>query len=150
LRGVDVYIVLSDAGARAGGLSPIDAQYANGWTQVQVARKIRDAVAAGGPTGAALRALLCAKLHVAPLRFAADGLWADGVPPANHAKLVFVDDQAFYIGSQNQYDANLTEFGYIVDDARAARQLGREYWDKVWQWSSRAAVSGSEAASCQL
>jgi len=34
-------------------------------------------------------------------------------------RVVIADDQAFYIGSQNLYPANLAELGYIVDDATA-------------------------------
>jgi phosphatidylserine/phosphatidylglycerophosphate/cardiolipin synthase-like enzyme len=153
-RGVDVYIIVSNQGARAGGLPPWDAQYNNGWSVTQVAQKIHDYMIAhplpNAPTGAALRALLCQRLHVAPLRFSPEGTWAGGVPAANHAKLVLIDDQAFYIGSQNQYIADLTEFGYIVDDARAAGELYRDYWAPAWQYSSVAAVTGGEAASCSL
>lgn len=152
-HGGDVYIVVSDYGAGAGGLPMTEAQYNNGWTVLEVAQHLRDQIVAnppaGMPSGAALRALLCQHLHIAPLRFAADGTF-DGTVPGNHAKLLMADDQAFYIGSQNQYDANLTEFGYIVDDTRAAAELKRDYWDHVWQWSSRLAVSGAEASSCQL
>src|SRR5207253_1174524 len=103
---------------------------------------------AGMPTGAALDDLLCAHLHIAPLRFSAETAFPDGVSYPNHAKLVFVDDQAFYIGSQNLYNAGLTEFGFLVDDTTAAATLRTDYWDHLWASSSRAAVTGSEAARC--
>jgi hypothetical protein len=129
VRGVDVYIVVSNPTCRAGGLSPLQAQYANGWTVAQVAQKIRDYMianpVANQPSGDALRALSCQKLHVTSIRSSPSGTWPGGVTAANHAKLVFVDDQAFYIGSQNEYVADLTEFGYLVDDKRAAAQARR-------------------------
>src|SRR4029079_7377950 len=40
-RGVDVYIVLSNPGAVAGGLSAPSAGYSNGWSLDEVARRIR-------------------------------------------------------------------------------------------------------------
>ena len=57
-----------------------------------------------------------------------------------------VDGRAFYIGSDNMYPVNLQEFGYIVDDAKAAQQLTDAYWTPLWQWSSKAAVSGPGVA----
>ncbi|HEX4457072.1 MAG TPA: hypothetical protein VIA18_03835 [Polyangia bacterium] len=54
----------------------------------------------GQPSSDALRALLCQKLHVTSIRFSPSGMWPGGVTAANHAKLVFVDNQAFYIYSR--------------------------------------------------
>src|SRR5262249_18042579 len=102
------------------------------------------------PTGTALRDLICQRFHLAPLRFSSEDAFPDGVPYPLHAKFVMVDDQAFYIGSQNQYDAGLTEFGFMTDDARAGYTVVNTYWKNIWQQSSRRAVSGTEAASCSL
>src|SRR5205823_1705255 len=106
-----------------GGLLAGSATYSNGYTAGDVMKKL----AAYGkahpdlvPAGADVGALLCAKLHAATLRPSADDAWPDGAGFANHAKLAIVDDRAFYMGSQNWYPANLAEFGYVVDDARAA------------------------------
>jgi phosphatidylserine/phosphatidylglycerophosphate/cardiolipin synthase-like enzyme len=41
--------------------------------------------------------------------------WANGQPFSNHAKLVAVDDEAFYIGSQNLYPGRFQELGVIVE-----------------------------------
>jgi phosphatidylserine/phosphatidylglycerophosphate/cardiolipin synthase-like enzyme len=153
-RGVDVYIVLSNTNATAGGLSATAASYSNGWTMQDVARQIRDYLAQhpqpGAPTGAALNALLCQKLHIAPLRFSSDEAFPDGTPLPNHAKLVLVDDRAFFVGSQNLYNAGLTEFGFITDDAARGAELRDQYFAPLWSYSSRAAVTGSEAAQCAL
>jgi phosphatidylserine/phosphatidylglycerophosphate/cardiolipin synthase-like enzyme len=40
---------------------------------------------------------------------------ANGQPFSNHAKLVAVDDEAFYIGSQNLYPGRFQELGVIVE-----------------------------------
>ena len=153
LRGVDVYIVLSDLNATAGGLPITQATYSNGWTPADVGNHIKSTLAAmqGAPTGAALDALLCSKLHLAPFRYnATESTWPDGTPFASHTKAVEVDGQAIYLGSHNMYPADLQEFGYIVDDSRVTAQWLSQYWASVWQYSSSAAVSGTEAKSCAL
>jgi hypothetical protein len=59
-----------------------------------------------------------------------------------------VDDRTFYIGSDNMYPVNLQEYGYIVDDPKAAAELIAAYWTPLWEWSSRAAVSGPGVEPC--
>lgn len=145
LGGGDAYIVLSNYGAD--GLSKAD--YSNDVPVADVARKI-GAVAQSRSKlpAAALNTLLCQHLHVAPLRFGPDAAWPDGHPIGNHSKFWMVDDHVFYIGSDNMYPSDLQEFGYIIDDRAAAARVWRDYWEPLWKWSSRAAISGSEAASC--
>ena len=46
------------------------------------------------------------------------------------------------------YPVNLQEFGYIVDDRKAAAELLDAYWNPLWQWSQRAAVSGDGVEHC--
>lgn len=150
-RGVEVFIVVSNENASAGGLSPLEAQYWNGWSLHDIARRIRDFMerTPGVPKGAALRELLCEKLHVASLRYGPDATWPSGVPFASHDKGIAVDEQGFYVGSQNLYPAGLQEFGYIVDDSRATRTYLNAVWSNVWQYSQTAAISG-RGATCQL
>jgi hypothetical protein len=153
MRGVDVYIVLSDLDATAGGLPVTEATYSNGWTPADVGNHIKGYMQSnvGYPTGAALDALLCSKLHLAPFRYNAnESTWPDGTPFASHTKIVEVDAQAVYIGSHNMYPANLQEFGYVVDDSNVTGQWLSQYWNTVWQYSSTAAVSGPEAKTCAL
>ncbi|MFO1060035.1 MAG: hypothetical protein U1E53_24090 [Dongiaceae bacterium] len=145
--GGDVYIVLSNLGAEGRSKS----SYSNGVPLEAVADRIAEAVARrGGPTGAAATALLCRHLHLAPFRFGPDATWPGNQAIANHGKFWMVDDRAFYIGSDNMYPVDLQEFGYILDDAAAAATLRRRYWDPLWQWSSRAAISGDDAPRCRL
>jgi phosphatidylserine/phosphatidylglycerophosphate/cardiolipin synthase-like enzyme len=150
-RGVEVFVVVSNPDSAAGGLSPIEAQYWNGWSLLDIARRIRDYMerTPGLPKGAALRELLCAKLHVARLRYGSDATWPSGVPFANHDKTLAVDEQAFYMGSHNLYPAGLQEFGYIVDDSRATRTYLSAAWSNIWQFSQTTAITGS-GVSCQL
>lgn len=50
----------------------------------------------------------------------------------NHAKIVMVDDEAFYIGSDNAYGAGLAEFGLIIDDEERTEDFKTNYWDVLW------------------
>ena len=59
-----------------------------------------------------------------------------------------VDDRVFYIGSDNMYPVNLQEFGYIIDDRKGADAMLESYWNPLWQWSKRAAVSGDGVDKC--
>jgi len=145
VRGVDVQLVVSEPTASVGGLGALEAPYSNGWALARLVDEIVDRAAdqPGAPTGAALDALVCARLRIAPLRFSDDDAFPGGGAPGNHAKLVLVDDRAFHIGSQNLYPAGLTEYGFIVEDVAAAATLRADYWDPLWAASSRRAVSGA-------
>lgn len=152
----DIYIVLSNPGAK--GKSGMT--YSNNVSLQQLARHLRREVqrrfeahdplsrweVRRGPDP--VNALLCSRVHLAPYRFGPDASWPGGVPIANHAKFWMVDGRTFYIGSDNMYPVNLQEFGYIVDDARAAQQVSDAYWTPLWQWSSKAAVSGPGVENC--
>src|SRR5262249_20566807 len=89
-RGVDVQIVVSNKDATAGGLTPSVGSYSNGWSTDDVLAHIRDYATAHGMT----RTQVCAKLHVAPLRYSDEQTFPDGKVFPNHAKLVLVDEQA--------------------------------------------------------
>ncbi|CAB4619597.1 unannotated protein [freshwater metagenome] len=51
-----------------------------------------------------------------------------------------VDSEAFYVGSQNLYPNQLTEFGYMIDDADAAGQLRSSLLDPILRYSLPAKV----------
>ncbi len=151
-----VYIVLSNRGA----LGDSGSSYDNGVSLLAFARHLRameqKRVDARDPKERyeitrgpdPINALLCSHVHLAPLRFGPDAAWPGGKTIANHAKLWMVDDRFFYIGSDNIYPVNLQEFGYIVDDRKAATELLDAYWNPLWQWSQRAAVSGEGVEPC--
>jgi hypothetical protein len=152
----DIYIVLSNQAAMGNSGS----FYSNDVSLAQLALHIRDALqerlyrrdpqsryaVRTGPDPA--NAMLCNRLHLAPLRFGPDDKWPGNHPIAVHAKFWMIDDRAFYVGSDNMYPVNLQEFGYIVDDTGAARELLDAWWGPMWQWSQRAAVSGPEVKDC--
>lgn len=151
-----VYIVLSNRGASGN----TGQSYSNDVSFAAFARHLRDKVqkqvdardpmaryqVRKGPDP--INALLCTHIHLAPLRFGPDASWPRGEAIGNHAKLWMVDDRLFYIGSDNVYPVNLQEFGYIVDDRRAAAEVLEAYWNPLWQWSKRAALSGEDVDSC--
>jgi phosphatidylserine/phosphatidylglycerophosphate/cardiolipin synthase-like enzyme len=137
-----VFIVLSNLGAAGNSGS----SYSNGISLAAFARHLQEV--ARQRTGHAMEEQLCRNLHLAPLRFGPDAKWPHDRPIANHAKLWMVDRRVFYVGSDNFYPVNLQEFGYIVDDRKAAAELVTSYWQPLWEWSSRAAVSGEGVANC--
>ena len=152
----EINIVLSNEGAVGNSGSA----YSNDIPLERVARTLRDALqrrferndplmryeVRRGPDP--VNAILCERITLAPFRFGPDAKWPGGRPIANHSKLWMVDDRAFYIGSDNMYPVNLQEYGYIVDDPAAARELIDSYWKPLRQWSRLAAVSGPGVKDC--
>ena len=123
--------------------------YDNGWTPAAVAKKFVDVAKDRPdllPKGTDPRALICSKLQLMRLRSSASETWPDGNTVANHAKVIMVDDKAFYVGSQNAYSANLTEFGYIVDNEAATRAFVASYLGNAEKYSRRTAISGPGVA----
>jgi phosphatidylserine/phosphatidylglycerophosphate/cardiolipin synthase-like enzyme len=143
----NVYIVLSNDLARAG---PDGVYYTTGTSLTTTALRIAQEVSAqpGAPFGKALVDLLCSNLHLTTLRFGPSDKWPNAYAFANHAKFFMIDDRVFYIGSENLYPSDLVEYGVFVSDSAAVRQVREQYWDKLWQYSSRVAISGSEARKC--
>lgn len=152
----DIYIVLSNLGAKGKSGST----YSNDVTLKTLAKHLHQEVQRrferdDPPSRYEIRrgpdpvnAMLCDHVHLAPFRFGPDDSWPGGDPFATHAKFWMVDGHVFYIGSDNMYPVNLQEYGYIVDDTRAAQELTDAYWTPLWQWSSKAAVSGPEVKDC--
>lgn len=152
----DVYIVLSNEGSVGNSGS----SYSNDVSLKELARHIRELVqrrieAADPKERFSMRAgpdpvnaLLCEHVFLAPMRFGPDSKWPGGAAIANHAKFWMVDDRTFYIGSDNMYPVNLQEYGYIVDDRKAAGEILEAWWNPLWQWSQRAAVSGRGVDKC--
>jgi phosphatidylserine/phosphatidylglycerophosphate/cardiolipin synthase-like enzyme len=143
----DVYLVLSSDGAVGRSKST----YSNGVKIDAVADKMLEVAASHSSLSKpALVDLLCQHFHLAPFRFSSDAEWPGKAPIGNHGKFWMVDDRYFYIGSDNLYPVDLQEFGYIVDDAAAAAEIKRDYWNPLWRWSKAAAISGFDAPKCSL
>lgn len=146
IRGCDVYIVLSNDLGKSGS----GTLYSFG-TIAGTADEIKKDVKSepGAPQGTKLTDLLCNKLHLTTLRFGPSDQWPD--PPyefANHSKFFMVDDKVFYVGSENLYPADLIEYGVFISDPAAVQQMREEYWDQLWMYSKRVAISGSDAPAC--
>lgn len=89
------------------------------------------------------------RVFLMPLRFSSRGhVWkAPGQKDriaGLHAKVYQIDDQGFYVGSDNMYrsgtDAGLQEFGYFVDSQEETIKFQRAYWDQLWTHSNSARV----------
>jgi phosphatidylserine/phosphatidylglycerophosphate/cardiolipin synthase-like enzyme len=134
-RGVTVDVVVSNPGS-FGGKGTTDADsYSNGWALSDLSTGLMrraDQIMRGHD------AEMCQRVHFSTVRSSTAATWPNGRPLANHAKVVIVDDQAFYVGSQNLYDADLAEYGVIVDDQDATRQFIGDYWSKLSSFSSAA------------
>jgi hypothetical protein len=144
LAGVEVFLVLSERGASNASGVPY------GWniTLQQMANEILARAKAKKPNEN-VAATLCTNFHLATLRFSGEDIWTrTGQKPGNHAKVWIVDDEAFYVGSDNLYPATLQEFGYIIDDKTTTAAFLGDYWNSMWHNSSRTAVSGDATKSC--
>ncbi len=149
VRGVDIEIVLSTPNSVPGGLGSASANYGNGWTTEDVV----DAMLVWFedntgllPLGTTAEEVLCDHFRPAVVRVSDEATWADEVNIGNHAKFFIVDDVAFYLGSQNLYEADLAEWGVIVDSPEMTAEILTEYWDPMWGWS-RATVALPEGCA---
>jgi PLD-like domain len=141
-RGVDVSIVISNVD---GGL--FTTSYSHGWTPTETAQQLADYMKTKKelfPAGTDILGALCTKLHVAGLRVANMDKWADGKVFSNHSKFLMIDQQAFYVGSQNLYVSDLAEFGFIVDSADAAKTAYDTFWGPLWSYSQNDAVPAAD------
>lgn len=148
-RGVQVYIVQTNPDAKSGA----SAAYSTGMPPAAVMSSMMN-IATNLEQGprykrvAAAQTYLCSNVHLTTIRFGPDEEWPGGKKIGNHAKVWIVDDKIFYVGSDNIYPASLQEFGYIIDDAGAMETFLKDYWNPLWQASSRVALSGNATGPC--
>jgi phosphatidylserine/phosphatidylglycerophosphate/cardiolipin synthase-like enzyme len=153
VHGVSVSMVLSSPDSVPGGLSAYEGGYHNGWTTAEVAQALEAWFEENPGVAAAdqdVHQLICEGLGLAWLRFSEDDSWAEGIGVGNHSKMFIVDEQAFYIGSQNLYPADLQEFGLIVDDPSLTAELLSAYWEPLWEHSKATTISGPESEHCSF
>jgi phosphatidylserine/phosphatidylglycerophosphate/cardiolipin synthase-like enzyme len=143
--GIPIKIVLSSYGTKPGG-------YSNGYHVADVADMFTQMLEKNQHLSAAdARQMLCNDVGLAEIRNDPNALtWQNGTSFYNHAKLVAVDDQAFYIGSDNLYPSALQELGLIVDDRPAAAQLKQAYLDPLWNNSRKGALIDPQANRCSM
>lgn len=142
-RNVNIYIVLSNVDALAGGLEYADAQYYGNKIE-EINQKMQTTlVNIFGKTVNQANQIITQYFHVAHIRYSTDERYpgverypgSNQIP--NHAKTIIVDDTVFYIGSQNSYDSNLAEFGFIVESSKKTQEYLTQYWNPLWQQSLR-------------
>jgi hypothetical protein len=149
-RDVDVYVVVSDSDTKMGY---------GGDTIEKTAKEFYDTIGkVSGLKGQQLVDLCARKVHIAVLRFVEKKpgddpntywkwLLADlktRQSPANHAKVWIVDDEIFYVGSDNAYTSafkvipnpgGFQEFGYIISGTAEVQDFLDNYWNKLWKYS---------------
>lgn len=138
-RGVEIKAVLSNPNAFAGGLGS-SAPYGGEQPSIIYA-KLRLAMTKHlGITDDNARVLIKKFVSIGSFRYSSqedcypknqEDPPTEMTPISNHAKTIMVDNQLFYIGSQNQYLSNVCEFGYFVESADKAEEYKKNYWDGV-------------------
>jgi phosphatidylserine/phosphatidylglycerophosphate/cardiolipin synthase-like enzyme len=143
VEGVPIKIVLS---ADRGG------DYSNGWQAANVGQVLLEMVQRNeGLSEGDARRRICQDVGLANIRNSANAdKWGDGTKFYNHAKVVAVDDRAFYIGSGNLYPSGLQELGFIVEDPTAAAQLKSWYLDPMWTNSRPGARIDPQTGHCDF
>jgi phosphatidylserine/phosphatidylglycerophosphate/cardiolipin synthase-like enzyme len=67
--------------------------------------------------------------------------YSDDSQAANHSKVYIIDEDCFYVGSDNMYVSahkeGLQEFGYLIEDQKETRKFIAEYWNQLWQYSGK-------------
>eukprot|EP00928_Gymnodinium_smaydae_P045600 TRINITY_DN30378_c0_g1_i1.p1 TRINITY_DN30378_c0_g1~~TRINITY_DN30378_c0_g1_i1.p1 ORF type:complete len:614 (-),score=68.22 TRINITY_DN30378_c0_g1_i1:259-2046(-) len=146
-NGAHVQLVLSDAYARPNKVTFVEGNYGNGWSLKTIRKAFKYFIWRHKKmnifkTNRTVNMVLDEQLQLATLRYSdVKDHWKPHSSVttseyhnrfANHAKLYIIDDELFYIGSQNLYSADLAEFGFIVDDQEVTKELLRNYWIRLW------------------
>lgn len=93
---------------------------------------------------------LNSKLTLATLSFSDNGAnkWLSNgkeIEAGNHAKVYIIDDEYFYVGSDNFYQSyykeGLQEFGYLVEGQKETQGFLDNYWNKLWGYSQHRKVA---------
>lgn len=136
-KGVDVEILLSNPHSVPAGLSMTEANYGNGWSCVDVASEIIKEIQKQFPDAeeTALAEKVQDNLRICFLRCANGNAYDDGATKGMHAKHFMVDDICAYVGSQNLYVCDLSEWGVVIDNAEQTEAMKASYWDPMWEQS---------------
>jgi phosphatidylserine/phosphatidylglycerophosphate/cardiolipin synthase-like enzyme len=147
---VEVTIIISDTGAANGSGQPY-AGYGVDDTALELRRLVASLTGLSGPS---LTRLMEQYAHVGPVRqyprqpgdpAAESWKWRKSgskpVEPGNHAKTYIIDDETYYVGSDNAYPIPLNEdghmeFGYLIAGAEVTKTFLITYFDVFWGYSS--------------
>lgn len=143
VNGVAVTIIVSNPDAKpSGSIGILEPEGSYAGPDVPALRALIVKYVAAKVGAKSASDMSCRLLTVAPLRVNASAMWPGQTgskgQPGLHTKLYMVDDEAFYIGSQNLYPNQLAEFGYIVEDRDATMQIKQSLVDPMVEWSSAA------------
>jgi phosphatidylserine/phosphatidylglycerophosphate/cardiolipin synthase-like enzyme len=88
------------------------------------------------------------KLTLATLYYSDDKRWKVGgrwFDAGNHCKVYIIDEDCFYVGSDNFYPSlhkeGLQEFGFLVEDKNETQNFTATYWDNLWKYSEKGRLS---------
>lgn len=145
---VKIQIVVSSPGATQGAAAP----YSNMKKMTEISDILLRKLAKNeGLSTTQAKQMVCQNLQLAPLNIASGvTAWENGNTIANHSKTIAVDGAAFYIGSKNLYPASLQDFGYIVENAKAAGEYYQYYQQPMWNNSKGSAVVDFERGVCAI
>jgi phosphatidylserine/phosphatidylglycerophosphate/cardiolipin synthase-like enzyme len=130
-------------------LSNPKTSYSNDYSPGEVASTLTDFIAAQQRTSLAnARSMVCSDVRLTTIRSIDRPTWPNGSLFRNHAKVVAVDDSAFYIGSENLYPARLQELGFIVESQAASATLRSEYLEPLWRESEPGAIIDPATGRC--
>lgn len=142
MRGLRLRVIQSDTDIGVNDYTLVNYQYAH---ELLIQNVIDYANQKGfkAPGGQSPRTYFCKLVEYAPIRYVpGKSRWDREKGYGSHAKLMIVDDSAFYMGSHNYYTANLQEFGIIVTDQALTKALQEQYWQPLWN------VSQGSVANC--
>ncbi len=67
--------------------------------------------------------------------------YSAGLDGANHSKVYIIDEDSFYIGSDNFYASlfaeGLQEFGFLIEDKNETKKFIDDYWSNLWKYSKK-------------
>jgi phosphatidylserine/phosphatidylglycerophosphate/cardiolipin synthase-like enzyme len=125
-REVDIEIILSNPNSIPNDLSPLEANYGNGWSCNDVASEIIKRIKkefkrefkinanGGNDHSAQIRKKVEDNLRICFIRHVNNkNKHSDGMNIGLHSKYFIIDDIASYTGSQNLYECDLAEWGML-------------------------------------
>lgn len=154
VNGIELTLIISDDGATNSSGAPYSG-YGVAKTAELIASEVRRIT---GKSGDELLGLLKDRVRIGPVRIydkqpgdpdAKSWKWRKDkavgekvIEPGNHAKVYIIDEQAYYVGSDNAYaipttDEGLQEFGFLISGEDETKKFLGDYWDKFWKYSSQ-------------
>ncbi|HMV68847.1 MAG TPA: hypothetical protein PKA64_18505, partial [Myxococcota bacterium] len=94
-----------------------------------------------------VHAIVCERLHLAPIRFGTDATWPDDSGYSVHTPAIVVDAALAYVGGQTLAEAEHAAFGLWIDDAPWTARFMSAIWSPLWEGSRAGAVSGEGACT---